>query len=116
LAAPRTIDYTMLSRSLDELAEHAAERARQHLVVDGAWRGEADRGGLGRQQRLVGVEQFLLQLLARPEADERDLDVLARLPPGEADHLAGEVDDLHRVAHIEHEELAALLPTLDRQH
>jgi O-antigen biosynthesis protein WbqV len=33
LAAPRTIDYTMLSRSLDELAEHAAERRQERMLA-----------------------------------------------------------------------------------
>jgi len=33
LAAPRTIDYAMLSRSLDELAEHAAERRHERMLA-----------------------------------------------------------------------------------
>ena len=33
LAAPRTIDYAMLSRSLDELAEHAREGRIDRLLV-----------------------------------------------------------------------------------
>ncbi|HEX6842891.1 MAG TPA: nucleoside-diphosphate sugar epimerase/dehydratase [Stellaceae bacterium] len=33
LAAPRTIDYAMLSRSLDELAEHAAERRQERMLA-----------------------------------------------------------------------------------
>src|SRR6185437_14402291 len=40
LAAPRTIDYKMLSRSLGGMLGELIERARQHRVVDGAWRGE----------------------------------------------------------------------------
>jgi FlaA1/EpsC-like NDP-sugar epimerase len=32
LAAPRTIDYAMLSRSLDELAEHARERREERVL------------------------------------------------------------------------------------
>jgi O-antigen biosynthesis protein WbqV len=32
LAAPRTIDYTMLSRSLDELGEHARERREERMM------------------------------------------------------------------------------------
>ncbi|MGO8917776.1 MAG: polysaccharide biosynthesis protein [Stellaceae bacterium] len=33
LAAPRTIDYAMLGRSLDELAEHARERRQERLLA-----------------------------------------------------------------------------------
>jgi FlaA1/EpsC-like NDP-sugar epimerase len=33
LAAPRTIDYAMLQRSLDELAEHARERREERVVA-----------------------------------------------------------------------------------
>ncbi len=33
LAAPRTIDYAMLGRSLDELAEHARERRQERLMA-----------------------------------------------------------------------------------
>src|SRR5258708_33053671 len=32
-AAPRTIDYAMLSRSLDELAEHAGERRQERMLA-----------------------------------------------------------------------------------
>jgi len=32
LAAPRTIDYAMLSRALDELAEHARERREERVI------------------------------------------------------------------------------------
>ena len=66
---------------------------------------------------LVGVPQHLVQLLARTRADEAHRDVARarlgivrhpRLLPGEADHVAREVDDLHRLAHVEDEHLAAL--------
>jgi FlaA1/EpsC-like NDP-sugar epimerase len=33
LAAPRTIDYAMLSRSLDELADHAGERRQERMLA-----------------------------------------------------------------------------------
>jgi FlaA1/EpsC-like NDP-sugar epimerase len=33
LAAPRTIDYAMLSRALDELAEHAGERREERMLA-----------------------------------------------------------------------------------
>ncbi len=60
--------------------------------------------------------QLLVQLLAGACADEPHCDVVrprlavrlqARLLAGEADHVAGEIENLHRLAHVEHEDLAA---------
>ncbi len=63
-----------LARLLDELVE----RALQHRVIERARRGAENAGGLGRQQRLVGVEQLLDELLARAQADVVDCDVALR--------------------------------------
>ena len=62
----------------------------------------------GRHRRLLAVEQFLVQLLAGAQAGEADLDVVVRLQPGQPDHLARQIDDLHRLAHVEHEDAALL--------
>ena len=51
--------------------------------------------------------ELLVQLLARPRADELDRDVRPGLLAREADHRVGEVGDLHRLAHVEHVDLAA---------
>ena len=37
-----------------------------------------------------------------------DRDVLLRLETGQLDHAASEIEDRHRVAHLEHEDLSAL--------
>ena len=47
-------------------------------------------------------EQDFVQPLARPHAGEHDLDVVARLQAGQPDHALGKIDDLHRLAHVEH--------------
>jgi hypothetical protein len=56
-----------------------------------------------------------VQLLAGADADELDRDVALRLPAREPDHVVREVHDLHRLAHVEHEDVAALAdrPGLD---
>ena len=53
------------------------------------------------------VEELLVQLLARPQAD--DLDRLRiGVAPSESDQVSGEVHDLDRLPHIEDEQVAAL--------
>ena len=39
---------------------------------------------------------------APADAGELDLDVRGRAEPGQADDALGEIDDLHRLAHVEH--------------
>ena len=48
------------------------------------------------------ANRISLQPLARPDAGEGDLDVAAGLEAGQPDHALGEIDDLHRLAHVEH--------------
>src|SRR6266545_2262035 len=55
---------------------------------------------------LVLTPQLLVQLLARADADELDRHLAVGLLAGEADHRSREVDDLHRLAHVEDEDLA----------
>ena len=58
-------------------------------------------------RRLLGSERLLVELLAGTQAREHD----AEPDPGRrrrADHVAREIDDAHRLAHVEHEDLAAL--------
>ena len=69
-----------------------------------------------RRQRGFGVgEQFLEQFLAGAQAGELDLDVLVR-KAGKADHVARQVGDAYRVAHVEDENLAALAHQPGLQH
>ncbi len=61
------------------------------------------RGGHG----LVLRPQLLVELLPGPRSHELDFDVRHRLLAGEADHRVREIHDLHRLAHVEHVDLAA---------
>ena len=69
---------------------------------------------------LALAPQLLVQLLAGAGADELHRNVVrpglrirgkTRLLAGEADHVAREIKDPHRLAHVEHEDLTA---TADR--
>ncbi len=66
--------------------------------------------------RVLGIEeQFLIELLARPGTAEPDLDV-AHLEARQADEVVGQVHDLERLAHVQHEYLAALADGPGLQH
>jgi FlaA1/EpsC-like NDP-sugar epimerase len=55
LAAPRTIDYVMLSRSLDELGEHARERREERMMGLLATLVPEFASGRGRAPRAAGA-------------------------------------------------------------
>ncbi len=57
--------------------------------------------------RLAVRPQLLVELLAGPRADELDANVALGLLARQLDHVAREIDDAHRLAHVEHEDLAA---------
>ena len=63
--------------------------------------------------RVCADEQFLVELLARPQTSVDDFDIALRIglvahfEIGETHHHAGEVVDAHGVAHVQHEHLAA---------
>ena len=57
-----------------------------------------------RLDLLAGGEELLGELLARAQAGVDDLDVGAA---GQVDEGAGDLDDLHGRAHVEHHDLAA---------
>ena len=67
---------------------------------------EAQARHLGGQGRVGIGQQFLVQLLARPEAGEHDGNLLLAVPR-QPDQLACQLDDLHRLAHVQHQHLAA---------
>src|SRR5262249_30274276 len=68
-----------------------ADRPRRHDA------GDADLHG-----RLLAGKQEFLWARAEAGAGEHDVDVLAGLEAGEADHALGKVDDAHRLPHVEH--------------
>jgi hypothetical protein len=70
-----------------------------------------------RHARLLVLRvQLLVQLLAGPQPDERDVDVLALGEAREPDHLARHVHHLHGLAHVEQEHLAALADRRGLEH
>ena len=69
-----------------------------------------------RRQGLLGIgEQFFVELLARTQASVFDAD-LGFARAREADHVAREIRDLHRLPHVEHENLATLAHRRRLQH
>lgn len=61
----------------------------------------------GLVHRLKVQTELLEHLFARPETGVDDLDIDVRFQSGQTDQVAGQVDDLDRLAHVEHEDLAA---------
>ena len=96
---------------LDRVVE-TLQRRGEVFVTHDRLRGLEDARVAGAGGGLAD-EQLLIELLAAPQPHKFDGDVpfgvglLAHLEPGEMDHGAGEVGDLHRGAHVEHEHLAA---------
>ena len=70
--------------------------------------GSQDLLGRSGLRTLVRVKQILMEFLARTRPDDLDRDVALGLETGQPDHRLGEVDDLDRLAHLEHEHLARL--------
>jgi hypothetical protein len=62
------------------------------------------RGGL---RALVRVEELLVQLLPRRAGPTTSIAMSPRGAARELDHVARELHDRHRLAHVEHEDLAA---------
>src|SRR5258706_2701895 len=60
-----------------------------------------------RSKRLLAIGEHLLEeFLSRTQSREDDFYIVFR-QPRETDHVAREIDDAHRFAHVEHENLAA---------
>ena len=64
--------------------------------------GRHDSGDADLDGGLLGGEQDFVQPLARPHSGEDDLDIVPGLQAGQPDHALGEIDDLDRLAHVEH--------------
>ncbi len=62
----------------------------------------------GLRDLFSGELELLEELLAGAQARERDLHVDVGAQTGQRDHLLGEVQDPHGLAHVEDEDLAAL--------
>src|SRR5689334_19260363 len=53
-------------------------------------------------------EEFLKQLFTRPHPGEDNVDIPTHLQAGKPNQIARQIDNLVRLAHIEHEDLAAV--------
>ena len=60
------------------------------------------------------MEQALALLLTWTQFGVNDFDISIGGEPGEADHTPREIDDLDGLAHIEHEDAAALFGRAER--
>src|SRR5204862_1310243 len=54
------------------------------------------------------MTELFIKLVARAQAGKLYLNIAIRLQAGEPDHLAGELGNLHRFAHVQNENLTAL--------
>src|ERR1700704_4262775 len=52
-------------------------------------------------------KHFLVQLFAWPDSRKLDLDIGACFQTGETNHIASQVHDFDRLAHVQHEQFAA---------
>ena len=62
----------------------------------------------GPEDLLVGRAQYLVQLLSGAHPGDLDGDVDADLAARQSDHALGQIDDLDRHAHLQHEDLAPM--------
>src|SRR4051812_42697025 len=83
-----------------------AEALLEPLGVDRRPSGAHDLRVRGRADHLALVPQHLVDLLTGEDAGEDDRDVRL-VAAGETDHLLREVEDAHRLPHVEHVDLAA---------
>ena len=56
----------------------------------------------------ASVEQFLMKFFAGAQAGENDFHIPPRARAGQPDHLFGEVEDPHRLAHVQDTNGAAI--------
>jgi len=94
-----------LRERVEVVARTSILQARQRGVNvrlgDGTRFGLEDLRMRGRPVALVGMEERLVQLLARAQAGVDDRDVAPRLLAGQPDHLLRQQTDRYRVAHVE---------------
>ena len=83
----------------------SANIASTASAPSGSRSAQQDLLGRRRRRALVAVEQLLVELLPGRRADDLDLDVAVGLEARQLDHRAREVDDPHRLAHVQHEHL-----------
>src|SRR5450755_4561885 len=77
---------------------------------------DADLLMAGWHRVLKHGAQFFVELFAGTHTAEFDLDILIRPEPGQQDQVSGQVDDLHRLTHVQDANLAALADDSGLQH
>ena len=89
-----------------ELAQPALNRSR----IAGRRAGGHDAGNPGVGDGFLVLEQDLVDTLTRPHAGKDDGDVLVGREARDLDHLAGEVENAHLLAHFQHIDRGPLHP------
>ena len=96
------------------LPQHIFNAALGIEAIDGFEQQFTDSVGITVSAGLFELfQQLFIELFARSQAGELDLDIAIRvvfilhLEAAEADHTARHVEDAHRLAHVEHEDIAA---------
>src|SRR6202453_81806 len=104
----REIGHGVAQHAIDRLALFACQALIEHGKpathrMDRRLRraGGDDADKTDFHSRLAGRKQKLLHSLAGPQPGENDVDIPPRLKSGKPDHLLGEIDDFHRLAHVE---------------
>src|ERR1019366_9060500 len=92
---------------LDQRPRPAQPRIDAMAVRDGC--GEnLDLLVVGGEHVFSRHHDFLEQLLARAQSGKADIDVVVRGEPGKAYQVFGEMDNLHRFAHVEDKDLGSV--------
>ncbi len=81
---------------------------KERVFVDLQRRADEDLAVVGLAQTFLVHQDLLVELLAGAQSGELDLDIPVRDEAGQLDEVLGEVKDLDRVAHVEHEDIAAV--------
>src|SRR5262245_36474516 len=80
------------------------EHERQQIRLRRPGSRDAQLGMRGGQRALVVRQHLLIQFLAAAQPREHDANVAFR-EAGQSNHLARQIDDAHRLSHVEHENL-----------
>ena len=70
------------------------------------WAGDEDFPMPGGMDAFGLGEKFFVEFVARAQVDELEFDVHPGFHPGQTDHLSGQIQDTHGLAHVQDENLA----------
>ena len=86
----------------------SAEAAEESVCVKGNGSADVNEVVVGLAEALFLHQLFFIELFTRAKTGILDFDIHIRLEAGELDKVAGQGVDLHRGAHVEDEDLAAV--------